>query len=352
MHMQAFLTDACSKWVRTHCSSTEGETKGLAMVEWILACTEEQVEALCDALEELQCLSASVEDADADTQSERAIFGEPGMPAPAHAWQRSRVRALFADELQASIARTALQSECEAQGWSDLGVVAVPDLDWVQLTQSQFAPVAITPKFWIVPSWHDAPAQAELVMQLDPGLAFGTGTHPTTRMCLQWLASDAWQQDLAVLATPVQRAAPRLLDYGCGSGVLAIGAGLLAKAHGYSLDIDAVDLDPAAIEATQTNAQTNGVVLRSGEVEAVEGTYQVVMANILATPLKVLAPLLCARLAPGAHLVLAGILARQAEELMAAYEPWVKLRVTDEQEGWILMTAHLQAGEPQPASHS
>jgi ribosomal protein L11 methyltransferase len=189
--------------------------------------------------------------------------------------------------------------------------------------------VAITDGFWVVPSWHDVPAGARQVIRLDPGLAFGTGTHPTTRMCLRWVAEHA-----ATLAAP----AARVLDYGCGSGILAIGAAL----HG-ATDIDAVDIDPAAVQATEANAQANGVALRAGLPECADGRYSVVLANILATPLKLLAPLLCDRLRPGGRLVLAGILERQADELKAVYAPWLALQVSGAQEGWILMTGQRPA---------
>jgi ribosomal protein L11 methyltransferase len=202
----------------------------------------------------------------------------------------------------------------------------VDDQDWVRLTQSQFTPVEVTPTFWIVPTWHEVPAAAQTVIRLDPGLAFGTGTHPTTRMCLRWMA--ARQQAGETLG--------RVLDYGCGSGILAIGAGKFG-----AVDIDAVDIDPAAIEATLLNAQANDVRLHAGMAEQAVGLYQTVLANILATPLKVLAPLLCSHVAPGGSLVLAGILERQAEELKLAYAPHCRLAVTDSEDGWILMTASL-----------
>ena len=197
----------------------------------------------------------------------------------------------------------------------------------MRLTQSQFAPVEITPSFWIVPSWHQAPPQAEQIIRLDPGLAFGTGTHPTTRRCLRWTAQQS----------PARAAAwSRVLDYGCGSGILAIGAAL----HG-ARGIDAVDIDPAAVEATRLNADANAVQLNTGLPDAAQGRYDVVLANILATPLKVLAPLLCAHVAPGGSLVLAGILERQADELKSAYAPYAALEVSDTEDGWILMTARL-----------
>ena len=210
-----------------------------------------------------------------------------------------------------------------------LALRPVADEDWVRLTQSQFAPVEITPSFWIVPSWHEAPAQAEKVIRLDPGLAFGTGTHPTTRMCLRWTAGHA-----GALASGWDR----VLDYGCGSGILAIGAAL----HG-ARRIDAVDIDEAAVTATVANAQANGVTLQAGLPDAASGAYPLVLANILATPLKLLAPLLAGHVAPGGHLVLAGILERQADELKAAYAPWLALEVSDSEDGWILMTAQRAA---------
>ncbi|MHB1249814.1 MAG: 50S ribosomal protein L11 methyltransferase, partial [Polaromonas sp.] len=190
--------------------------------------------------------------------------------------------------------------------------------------QAQFAPVEITPEFWIVPTWHEPPAQARYVIRLDPGLAFGTGTHPTTGMCLQWIAKQG------AAGKPLGR----VLDYGCGSGILAIAAAKFG-----ALEIDAVDIDEAAVESTRANAQANHVRLHAGLPDQAVGIYQTVFANILATPLKVLAPLLCAHVEKGGNLVLAGILARQADELKTAYAPYCQLQVSAEEDGWILMTA-------------
>ena len=292
------------------------------MFELRLLAPEERIETLGDALDALDALSISVEDADAQTDAEQALFGEPGMPPPKEGWQRSRVIALFATEELARDAGSVLALQDFFEGCTLLGIAELQDQDWVRLTQSQFAPVEITPEFWIVPSWHEAPAQATQVIRLDPGLAFGTGTHPTTRMCLRWIATRG------------ALAGQRVLDYGCGSGILAIGAAKYGAG-----EIDAVDIDEAAVSSTRLNAEANGVTLNAGLPEAAQGQYGTVLANILATPLKVLAPLLCERVAPGGSLVLAGILERQADELKEAYAPYVALEVSDREDGWILMTA-------------
>ncbi|MFO1228183.1 50S ribosomal protein L11 methyltransferase [Roseateles sp.] len=295
------------------------------MFELALVCREADVEIVSDALMEIEALAVSVEDADADTEAERALFGEPGMPAPKPGWERSVVKSLFSSEAEATEAATLLLAQDWAAEVHVQSVQAVPEQDWVRLTQSQFAPVEITPSFWIVPSWHQAPPAATRVMRLDPGLAFGTGTHPTTRMCLRWIAQHA---ELAA-------GWDRVLDYGCGSGILAIGAALHGAQH-----IDAVDIDPAALRATADNAAANATPqVHAADPAAAAGTYPLVLANILASPLKLLAPLLCAHVAPGGHLVLAGILAHQADDLKAAYAPWLALEVSEQDEGWIRMTA-------------
>ena len=297
------------------------------MVELLLLAPEDCVESASDALiDELDALSVSIADADADSESELALFGEPGMPAPRAGWRRSLLRALFADEAQATDAATLLLAQDWARNIRVQSIQAVEDQDWVRLTQSQFAPVPVTPEFWIVPSWHEPPAEAKRVIRLDPGLAFGTGTHPTTRMCLRWTALQAPRRSAGWA---------RVLDYGCGSGILAIAAAL----HG-AQQVDAVDIDASAVESTQANALANGVTLHAGLPDTASGNYGLVFANILATPLKLLAPLLCAHVAAGGDLVLAGILERQADELTAAYAPWLTLAVADSEDGWILMTAH------------
>ena len=290
------------------------------MFELILLCAQDQVETLSDALMALDALSVSVEDADAHTDLEQALFGEPDMPAPAPGWQHSHMVALFAEYAVAEHAATILKLQDFFANASVVRISEVPAQDWVRLTQSQFEPVEITPELWVVPTWHEAPAQASKVIRLDPGLAFGTGTHPTTRMCLRWIA-----QHLAP--------ASRVLDYGCGSGILAIGAAMCGAGS-----VDAVDIDNDAVTAALANATANQVRVNTGLPDMAQGAYDLVVANILAAPLKVLAPLLCGHVKQGGHLLLAGILNRQVEEIQLAYAPYVQLQIADSLDGWVLMT--------------
>ena len=288
------------------------------------------VDSVCDALaDDLAALSTSVEDADAGSAAEEPVFDEPGVATTV--WRRARVSALFADEAAATAAAAALVATRNGDGVRIVAIAEVADHDWVRLTQAQFGPSEIIPGFWIVPTWSDVPASASQVIRLDPGRAFGTGSHPTTRMCLRWIArhgdaaGGAWR---------------RALDYGTGSGVLAIAARRFGAA-----EVDAVDIDPAAVEATEANARANGVALRAGLPDSVVGRYSLVVANILAAPLKLLAPLLAARVDEGGALVLSGILARQAEELVAAYAAMIELTVADEDDGWILMVGRRRGDE-------
>jgi len=298
------------------------------MVELRLICPEDGVDALSEALQEIGALSVSVEDADAQTQVEQALFGEPGMPAPRQSWNRSRVSALFCSEQSAQAALKTLELSDFLSACQLIELVNIPDQDWVRLTQSEFEPVKISDDFWVVPSWHQPPTQARILVRLDPGMAFGTGTHATTGMCLRWLSAHRTSEGQAPTALR------RVLDYGCGSGILAIAAAKLG-----ALQVDAVDIDEAAIKAAQENAISNGVVIQTGMPDLTCGKYSVVLANILASPLKVLAPLLCSHVAKGGHLVLAGVLLRQSDELIAAYAPWCKLSVTDCEDEWVLLTA-------------
>lgn len=302
------------------------------MFQLRLHCPLDTVDIISDTLMEYGALSVSTRDADAGTDAEQALFGEPGMPAPATGWQANLLLALFGTESQARDAASLLAAQDFLAQAQLLDIEPVPEQDWVRITQSQFQPVPITSDFWIVPSWHDTPDEAQTVIRLDPGVAFGTGTHPTTAMCLRWIASNT-----------EHIAHKRVMDYGCGSGILAIAAALHHAAR-----TDAVDIDTAAVQATLQNAERNGVSVHAQTATTdsdannntgshADSGYDVVLANILATPLKLLAPLLCRQLAAGGHLMLSGILERQAQELQDVYQPYIQLSVIDTTDGWILM---------------
>ncbi len=293
--------------------------------EIVIPVAETEAEALSDALLELGALSVGVEDRWGDTEREQALYGEPGLPAERSAWEQSLLRALFADDAQADAALAALLAAEAISSLAGVQRSAVEEQDWVRLTQSQFQPVSIADALWIVPSWHQPPATDAPVIRLDPGLAFGTGTHPTTRLCLEWLARHR----------PADRS---VLDYGCGSGILAIAA---AKFGARS--VVGVDIDPAAVESARANAAENAVSIEAGLPESVAGRrFDVVIANILSAPLKLLAPALAAHGVPGAALVLSGILERQADELIAAYAPYADLQIDQALDGWVCLAGSVR----------
>ena len=276
-------------------------------------------EALADALLDAGALSASIEDADAGTPEETPQFGEPGsITTPG--WERSRVIALLeagtdASELIAVCAASAGLSETPAYLEEEIA-----EQTWVQLTQSQFQPIRVSERLWIVPSWHEAPDPNALVLVLDPGMAFGTGSHPTTRLCLEWL------ERIVVPGTAI-------LDYGCGSGILAIAAAKLG-----ATEVLGVDIDLQAVNAAKNNAVRNDVNAHFGDSALpIAGQFDIVVANILANPLKALAPAITAHVRSGGRLALSGILAEQAEELIAIYAPYILLDIADTREGWVCL---------------
>jgi len=270
---------------------------------------------LSDALMELGALSVSIEDAHAGTAAEQPIFGEPGMLQ--ETWHDSLLSALFDPNANVEdILRLASQA-ADLSSVPQHHIEALAEQDWVRLTQAQFDPIQISPRLWIVPSWHAAPDPTAIVLVLDPGLAFGTGSHPTTRLCLQWL-----DRSLPQNAT--------VLDYGCGSGILAIAAKKLGAGT-----VVGVDIDPQAVQAARDNAAANAVAAAFYLPDALpEAQYAVVIANILSNPLKVLAPLLAARVQPHGQIVLSGILAEQAEDMRALYGAWFDMRPAICDEGW------------------
>jgi ribosomal protein L11 methyltransferase len=285
-----------------------------------LLAPENAVEALSDALLEAGALAVDVQDAAAGTPEERPIFAELG-EAPASGWRLNRVGALFdiAADVQAQVPAALAAAGLDAR--TAFSLERIEDADWVRLTQSQFQPLCITPRLWIVPSWHEAPDPAAINIELDPGVAFGTGAHPTTRLCLRWLAATVGPGD-------------DVIDYGCGSGILAIAALKLGARSALGIDIDA-----QAVAAARLNAARNGVAARFATADAAAAApAQIVVANILANPLAVLAPLLARLTRPGGRIALSGILAGQAEGVLAAYAGAFAMRRGDEDEGWVLLT--------------
>ena len=275
-------------------------------------------EALTNALMEAGALSAGIEDADAGTPEETPQFGEPGMDIAA-AWNHSRIAALFEADADAG---AVLAACCAGLGLPTpaFTLETVEEQNWVQLTQSQFDPIRVSDKLWIVPSWHETPAPDAINLILDPGMAFGTGSHPTTRLCLEWLERYV-------------TADCSLLDYGCGSGILAIAAARLG-----ANPVTGVDIDPQAVDAAKANAERNGVSAHFADSrEPIDGQFDILIANILANPLRALAPALAAHVRPGGWLALSGILAEQEEELMAIYSPWFAMAVADRREGWVCL---------------
>ena len=277
-------------------------------------------EPLCDALIDAGALSASIEDADAGTPDEQPQFGEPGsLTTPG--WAHSRVLVLLdpdADVGTLLAEAAAVVGLAEVPSWT---VERIEEQNWVQLTQSQFDPIRVSDRLWIVPSWHEAPDPGAVNLVLDPGMAFGTGSHPTTRLCLEWLERNV---------VP----GVSLLDYGCGSGILAIAGARLGAAQ-----VAGVDIDPQAVEAARANAERNDVVACFADSAApVAGEYDLVVANILSNPLRVLAPAICAHVRSGGRLALSGILREQAEEIMGIYAAWLPMSIADTREDWVCLS--------------
>ena len=305
--------------------------------ELIFTVHAEIAEPLGDALMELGALSITVEDAAAGGYDENPLYGEPGLSPEVQAWDRSTVTALFNPDEDhsddASFIPELLQS------LSDAGFTLRPpeekivaEQDWVRLTQSQFAPIQIGERIWVVPSWHETPTDPNAIcLAVDPGLAFGTGSHPTTHLCLLWLEQQSYLQNRS------------LLDYGCGSGILAIAA----KKLGCN-PVVGTDIDPQAMVAARSNAEINAVDITFALPDDVvpmlgaDARYDIVMANILANPLQVLAPALVQRIRPGGQIVLSGVLSRQADEVIATYSQWLTLSVWKESDGWVCLSGTLE----------
>ncbi len=299
----------------------------MAFRELIFTVPEDLAENLGDALMELGALSISVSDAAVDTDEEKPLYGEPGLIPEKNAWEQSQVVALFdqnglsSPEISLALSEEGFQVNMPMER-------TVEEQDWVRLTQSQFDPIQVGQRLWVVPSWHDAPNDPNAVcLAVDPGLAFGTGSHPTTKLCMQWLEEHEGLSQKT------------LLDYGCGSGILAIAAKRLGCGPATG-----VDIDPQAVSSAKENAIRNKVSVEFylPEEDTSNSQHDVVVANILANPLQVLAPALCQRIGPEGHIVLSGILARQAKEVIETYESWLTLHVWKEYDGWVCLTGQLK----------
>jgi ribosomal protein L11 methyltransferase len=305
--------------------------------ELIFTVHAEIAEPLGDALMELGALSITVEDAAAGGYDENPLYGEPGLSPEVQAWDRSTVTALFNPDEDHSDDADFIPELLNSL--SDAGFTLrqpeekiVAEQDWVRLTQSQFAPIQIGERIWVVPSWHETPTDPNAIcLAVDPGLAFGTGSHPTTHLCLLWLEQQTQLQNKS------------LLDYGCGSGILAIAA----KKLGCN-PVVGTDIDPQAMVAARSNAEINQVEITFALPDdavpmlGADARYDIVMANILANPLQVLAPALVQRIRPGGQIILSGVLSRQADEVIATYSQWLTLSVWKESEGWVCLSGTLE----------
>jgi len=301
----------------------------MSWVTLIIETDAAHAETLSDALLEQGALSVDIHDAAVDTADEQMLFGEPGEPS-GEIWQHAEVSALFNEDADIVEILRNVTSIAQADQPLNHRIERIEEQDWVRLTQSQFDPIQISARLWIVPTWHASPDPAAINLILDPGLAFGTGSHPTTQLCLRWLDQNVQPGDT-------------VMDYGCGSGILAIAALKLGARHAAGIDID-----PQAIKASEENALRNqcdapgfhfATAYQTTErnSQALEQT-DVVVANILANPLILLAPLLAQIVRPHGHIVLSGILKEQAEEVRDTYQQWFDMTIAGEQEGWVLLT--------------
>ncbi len=283
----------------------------------VLEVKGEEVDSLSDALLDAGALSVSCENARAETAAQVPHFDGSGESV---SWPRVKLTALC--EVQAEPEQLLLR----ACNLADIAMPvhelrSVPDEDWVARSREQFGPIRVSATLWIVPTWRSPPEPDAINLVLDPGLAFGTGSHPTTRLCLQWL-----ERSIAGGET--------VLDYGCGSGILAIAALKLGARRAVG-----VDIDPDAVATARANARRNGVAGEFLEDCApLTFTADLVIANILANPLKLLAPILASRCRHGGQIALSGILPDQVRDVESCYSPWIAFVPPAETEGWVCLS--------------
>ena len=291
----------------------------MAWLSLKIAAQDDTADLISDTLMDLGALSAIIEDANAETLDEQPIFGEPGDPPPG-IWQKNLVSALFNDDVNVDTVMASLSNSTNISNLS-YSTERIAEQDWVRATQSQFDPIKITDNLWIVPTWHQAPNLDAINIVLDPGLAFGTGSHPTTHLCLQWL-SEVVRPNLSVL------------DYGCGSGILAIAAKRLGAPIVVGTDIDA-----QAIIASEYNAEQNNVSATFVDASQFKSAlFDIVVANILSSALSVLAPALAGACSSGGKIALSGILKEQAQDVAAIYAQWFEMDAPIFMDAWVLIT--------------
>jgi len=276
-------------------------------------------ERLSEALLELGALSVDMHDADADTPQENAIFGEPGEPTSS-LWSHNGVTALFSADTDIHAILQQASTVAGLKQFPQYQITTLQDDDWVRLTQSQFDPIRISPRLWIVPTWHTPVDASAINIVLDPGLAFGTGSHPTTRLCLRWLDENL-------------KGGERVLDYGCGSGILAIAAMKLGASNVFGIDVDT-----QAVQSSRDNALANQIVAEFALPDGIPQSADIVVANILTNPLKILAPILANATRQGGRIVLSGVLSEQAEDVEKVYAQWFKLYPTILEDGWACLS--------------
>ncbi len=294
--------------------------------EATLFVSEKIAESLGDALMEAGALSVSLADADANNEAEEPLYGEPGLEPEIRAWKRSKLSFLVDENIDANDVAKKAFAALKLEPVALTSLEAVPETDWVKVTQAQFGPTKVSDRLWIVPSWNEPPKPDAINIRLDPGVAFGTGSHPTTKLCLMWLDENC-------------KAGMSMLDFGCGTGILAIAAAKLGAS-----EVAGVDIDPQAVEAAQINAAANTVTASFALPDAFKDKhFDIVVANILANPLKGLAPELISKLNDNGFLVLSGILSHQVDDLIRAYhdvDSRINLHVYNEEQDWVCLVAH------------
>lgn len=296
------------------------------------------VDLVGDRLLERGALSVDVHDAGEGTSQEQPLFGEPGAP-PDQFWQQAEVTVLLEENANVDEIIQEVAEVIGSPALPEYQLAQVMEQDWVRLTQAQFEPIRISSRLWVVPSWHEPPDPAAISLRLDPGLAFGTGSHPTTRLCLTWLDQFLQPGD-------------SVLDYGCGSGILAIAALKLGAAR-----VTGMDIDPNAITASLDNARNNFCdpdrllftaalppLVKDDRASAEWAPVTIVVANILANPLIMLAPVLMKTLQPGGRIVLSGILETQADEVLQVYSEWFDMHIAAKEQGWVLLAGQKSDG--------